>query len=54
MWSDDHTFVIDAQFMGAGEQRRWTLSFDGEHPTLHGNARDGREVAVAAEPAVVH
>jgi CubicO group peptidase (beta-lactamase class C family) len=53
-WSDDHTFVIDVQFMGAGEQRKWTLSFDGERPTLHGKARDGHEVAVAAEPAVQH
>ena len=51
MWSDDHTFVIDAQFMGVGEQRKWALSFDGERPTLHGKARDGQEVAVAAEPA---
>jgi CubicO group peptidase (beta-lactamase class C family) len=54
MWSDDHTFVIDAQFLGAGEQRKWTLSFDGERPTLHGKARDGREVDVAAETEVMH
>jgi hypothetical protein len=46
--------VIDAQFMGFGEQRKWTLSFDGEQPTLHGKARDGREVSIAAEPAVQH
>ena len=52
MWSDDHTFVIDAQFMGVGEQRKWTLSFDGERPTLHGKSRDDRDVAVAAEPMV--
>jgi len=52
MWSDDHSFVIDAQFLGAGEQRKWTLSFDGEQPTLHGKARDGSEVSIAAEPAV--
>lgn len=54
MWSDDHTFVIDAQFMGAGEQRKWTLSFDDDRPTLHSKAKDGHEVAIAAEPAVQH
>ena len=54
MWSDDRSFVIDAQFLGAGEQRKWTLSFDGERPTLHGKAKDGHEVAIAAEPAVQH
>ncbi|HJZ21272.1 MAG TPA: serine hydrolase [Bradyrhizobium sp.] len=45
-WSNANTFEIDFQYLGSGEQRKWTLSFDGERSTLRGNAKDGREVAV--------
>jgi CubicO group peptidase (beta-lactamase class C family) len=49
-WSDEHTFALDFQYIGSGEQRRWSLSFDGSQLTLKGKTRDGRDVAVTSEP----
>jgi CubicO group peptidase (beta-lactamase class C family) len=49
-WSDEHTFVLDLQFLGSGEERRFDLTFDGEGLTLKGRTRDGREVSVASQP----
>ncbi|HWE77806.1 MAG TPA: hypothetical protein VG270_04705 [Pseudolabrys sp.] len=54
MWSNDHTFVIHAEFLGAGEQRKWTLSFDGERPTLDGTSKEGRDVSIAADAPASH
>jgi CubicO group peptidase (beta-lactamase class C family) len=50
-WSDGHTFVIDLQYLGAGEQRKWTLSFDGERLSVHGKDREGHEVSANGELA---
>lgn len=47
-WSDDHTFAVDFQYVGSGNQRRWILSFDGDRLTLKGKTRDGRDVSVAS------
>ena len=46
IWSNANTFAIDFQYLGSGEQRKWTLSFDGERSTLRGKAKDGHEVSV--------
>jgi hypothetical protein len=43
---DEHTFAMDFQYIGSGEQRRWILSFDGDRLTLKGKTRDGRDVSV--------
>ncbi len=48
-WVDAKTFVVDLQYVGQGEERKWTLSFDGDKLTIKGKARDGREIAVDGE-----
>jgi CubicO group peptidase (beta-lactamase class C family) len=45
-WSNPNTFAIDFQYLGSGEQRKWTLSFDGERSTLRGKAKDGHDASV--------
>jgi hypothetical protein len=45
-WSNANTFAIDFQYLGSGEQRKWTLSFDGERSTLRGKAKDGHDASV--------
>jgi hypothetical protein len=45
-WSDDHTFAVDFQHVGSGNEYRWILSFDDGRVTLKGKTRDGREVSV--------
>jgi hypothetical protein len=49
-WVDDQTFLIDFQYVGAGEQRRWSLRFDGDKVTLSGKSKDGRDISVDSEP----
>jgi CubicO group peptidase (beta-lactamase class C family) len=49
-WSDDHTFAVDFRYVGSGDQRSWTLSFDDSRLTLKGKTRDGREVSVTSQP----
>jgi hypothetical protein len=41
--------VFDLQYLGSGEQRKWTLSFDGAKLNLRGKAKDGRDISVDAE-----
>lgn len=53
-WLDAHRFLIDAQYVGAGEQRQWALSFDGQQLTLGGKARDGHEVSIESEAPGSH
>ena len=45
-WLDQHTFGIDVQYLGAGEQRKWTLSFNGDSLTLRGQDGEGHDVSV--------
>ncbi|MBR0757215.1 serine hydrolase [Bradyrhizobium jicamae] len=42
-WKDEHTFVIDLQFVGGGNASTWTLTFDGDKVALRSKERDGRE-----------
>jgi CubicO group peptidase (beta-lactamase class C family) len=48
-WLNEHSFVFDLQYIGSGERRKWTLSLDGERPTLRGKTKDGHDVSVDAE-----
>jgi CubicO group peptidase (beta-lactamase class C family) len=48
-WSNANTFAIDFQYLGSGEQRELTLSFDGERLSLHGKGRDGHDASVDGE-----
>ena len=48
-WANQQTLVIDFQSLGLGEQRRWSLSFEGDKAHLGGKTRDGREVSVDGE-----
>lgn len=45
-WLDEHRFGVDVQYLGAGERRKWTLSFSGDSLTLRGKDRDGHDVSV--------
>jgi CubicO group peptidase (beta-lactamase class C family) len=45
-WRDGKTFVVDLQFIGMGEERRWGLTFDGERLTIKAKGRDGRDVVI--------
>ena len=45
-WVDDRTFAVDFQYVGLGEQRRWSLKFDGDKLTLSGKSKEGRDVSV--------
>ncbi|WP_316161391.1 serine hydrolase [Bradyrhizobium sp. SZCCHNRI20481] len=45
-WIDATTFVIDAQFIGQGEERNWRLSFDGDKVTFRTKGRYGKDVVV--------
>jgi len=49
-WVDDQTFVIDFQYIGLGEQRRWSLRFEGDKVTLSGKSKDGRDISVDSAP----
>jgi CubicO group peptidase (beta-lactamase class C family) len=48
-WSNANTFVFDLQYLGFGEQRKWTLSFDGDKVHLRGKTKEGHDVSVDAE-----
>lgn len=50
-WVSADTFVIDVQFVGQGEQRKYALSFNGSKVGLRSKARDGREIPVEGEQA---
>jgi hypothetical protein len=43
------TFVIDAQDLGYGGQRKALLSFSGEKINFHYTAEHGREVSVGEQ-----
>ncbi|MCK1361051.1 hypothetical protein [Bradyrhizobium sp. 199] len=50
-WVSADTFAIDMQYVGLGEQQKFSLSFSGDNKVvLHGKTRAGREVAVDGEP----
>lgn len=48
-WLDQHTFDVDVQYLGAGEQREWVLSFDGGKVNLRGKDRRGQEISIDGE-----
>jgi hypothetical protein len=48
-WLDQHRFDIDVQYLGAGEQREWVLSFEGNKVNLRGKDRQGHEISVDGE-----
>jgi CubicO group peptidase (beta-lactamase class C family) len=48
-WLDGHTFLVERQTLGAGEEQKWTLSFDGETLHLRGKGRDGRDISIDGE-----
>lgn len=45
-WLDSRTFEIDRWLLGASEQQKWTLSFDGEMLRIAGKDMGGREVSI--------
>jgi hypothetical protein len=49
-WVNEQTFALDFQYVGLGEQRRWSLRFDGDKVTLSGKSKDGRDISVDATP----
>jgi len=48
-WVNKDTFVMDVQYVGLGEQRKFSLSFDGSKVSLRGKTRDGRDILVDGE-----
>lgn len=48
-WVKEDTFVVDVQYVGLGEQRRFFLTFSGNKLNLRGKARDGREISIDGE-----
>ena len=49
-WVNGDTFAVDVQYVGLGEQQRFSLSFSGDDKVvLRGKARGGREVTVDGE-----
>lgn len=47
-WVKQDTFVVDIQYVGLGEQRKWFLTFNGDKLNLRGKLR-GREISVDGE-----
>jgi hypothetical protein len=50
-WRDEQSFVIDLQFIGQGERRKWILTFARNSLTIETKSRNGRETAVQSEAA---
>jgi hypothetical protein len=49
-WARGDTFVVDVQYVGQGEQQKFSLSFSGDNKVvLRGKTRGGREVAIDGE-----
>ena len=48
-WVSPDTFAIDIQYVGLGEQRTWSLTFNGDKVVLRGKTGRGSEVAVDGE-----
>jgi CubicO group peptidase (beta-lactamase class C family) len=48
-WLDQQTFSIDVQYLGAGEQRKWTLLFTDGRLNLRGKDRQGHEISIDGE-----
>jgi CubicO group peptidase (beta-lactamase class C family) len=48
-WLDGHTFLVERQTLGTGEEQKWTLSFDGETLHLRAKGRDGRDISIDGE-----
>ncbi|MET4442842.1 CubicO group peptidase (beta-lactamase class C family) [Bradyrhizobium sp. GM2.2] len=49
-WVSGDTFAVDVQYVGLGEQQKFSLSFSGnDKVVLRGKARSGREIAVDGE-----
>jgi hypothetical protein len=46
---DGHTFLVERQTLGTGEEQKWTLSFDGETLHLRAKGRDGRDISIDGE-----
>jgi CubicO group peptidase (beta-lactamase class C family) len=42
-WQNEHTFVVDFQYVGLGEASTWTFTFDGDKATLRSRGLNGRE-----------
>jgi hypothetical protein len=49
-WLNGSTLEIERLALGMDEQRKWTLSFEGDRLHLSGKDRAGREVSVDGEP----
>jgi CubicO group peptidase (beta-lactamase class C family) len=49
-WLNGSTLEIERLALGMDEQRKWTLSFDGDRLHLRGKNRNGREISVDGEP----
>jgi CubicO group peptidase (beta-lactamase class C family) len=49
-WLNERTFAIDFQYVGAGEQRKWSLRFDGDKVMLSGKGKDGSDISIDAAP----
>jgi CubicO group peptidase (beta-lactamase class C family) len=45
-WLDGQTFVVDLQYVGRGEERKWILTFNGDKLTIKSKTRDGREISI--------
>ena len=49
-WVSGDTFAVDVQYVGAGEQQKFSLSFSGDNKVmLRSRTRDGRDVTVEGE-----
>jgi hypothetical protein len=49
-WVSGDTFAVDVQYVGAGEQQKFSLSFSGDSKVmLRSRTRDGREVTIEGE-----
>lgn len=48
-WLDPHSFDVDVQYLGTGEQRHWVLSFEENKITLRGEDRAGNDISVQGE-----
>ncbi|MGJ4887836.1 serine hydrolase domain-containing protein [Bradyrhizobium sp. HKCCYLRH3099] len=47
-WTDDHTFVVDLQYLAQGVESKWTLSFGDDRLAITAKARDGRDITITS------
>lgn len=48
-WLDQKTFDVDVQYVGAGEQQEWILSFEGNKINLRGWDRQRHDISIDGE-----